>query len=144
MQNPANQTPYERMGGAETFRTIVHVFYQGVAADPLLKEMYPEEDLGPAEERLRMFLEQYWGGPTTFSERRGHPRLSMRHMPFQVSPEARDRWLHHMMAGVDAANLEPELDAAMRDYLQRAAYSLVNTEPAIPFGAPIPPTPPEA
>lgn len=137
---PENDQPslYERMGGAETFATITRVFYEGVATDPLLKPMYPEEDLGPAEERLRWFLAQYWGGPSTFSENRGHPRLRMRHMPFQVTPEARDRWLHHMMRGVDAAGLEPELDALMRDYLQRAAHSLVNTEPPVPFGAALP------
>lgn len=132
------RTPYERMGGHETFATIARVFYEGVADDPLLREMYPEEDLGPAEERLRLFLEQYWGGPTTFSETRGHPRLRMRHAPFQVTPEARDHWLTHMMAGVDAVDLEPELDAALRDYLRRAAYSMVNTEPPVPFGAPVP------
>ena len=74
-----------------------------------------------------MFLEQYWGGPTTYSAERGHPRLRMRHMPFAVTPEQRDRWLTHIMAACDDVALEPELDRLLRDYLVRAAYSLVNT-----------------
>ena len=74
---------YDQVGGHETFRRLVHEFYHGVAGDPELRALYPEEDLGPAEERLRMFLEQYWGGPTTYSEQRGHPRLRMRHAPFR-------------------------------------------------------------
>ena len=90
---------YEQVGGHETFHRLVHRFYQGVAGDPELRAMYPEEDLGPAEDRLRMFLEQYWGGPTTYSEQRGHPRLRMRHHPFAVTPHMRDRWLHHMRDG---------------------------------------------
>ena len=126
MQPADEPTLYERMGGRDTFARIVHVFYQGVASDPVLKPMYPEEDLGPAEQRLLMFLEQYWGGPTTYSETRGHPRQRMRHMPFAVTAEARDRWLQHMLAGVDSVQLEPELDALLRDYLGRAAHSLVN------------------
>ncbi|MGA4668971.1 globin [Propionibacteriaceae bacterium Y1923] len=124
---PDERTLYEQMGGADTFATIARVFYEGVATDPLLKPMYPEEDLGPAEERFRLFLSQYWGGPTTYSETRGHPRLRMRHAPFRVTPEARDRWLTHVMAGVDQADLPPELDALLRDYLERAAHAMVNT-----------------
>jgi len=84
---------YDEIGGHEVFARLVDVFYDGVAADPVLKPMYPEEDLGPAKVRLLMFLEQYWGGPTTYSEQRGHPRLRMRHAPFHVDPDARDRWL---------------------------------------------------
>lgn len=79
-------TFYEAVGGEETFHRLVHRFYQGVASDPELRAMYPEEDLGPAEERLRLFLIQYWGGPTTYSQRRGHPRLRMRHVPFVIGP----------------------------------------------------------
>ena len=101
-------------------------FYRGVAEDEALRALYPEQDLGPAEERLRMFFEQYWGGPTTYSEQRGHPRLRMRHMPFQVTPDMRDRWLLHMMNAVDTLDLSPENDDRLRDYLTRAAYSLVN------------------
>lgn len=122
------QTLYERMGGHETFTRLVAKFYEGVAGDPPLREMYPEADLGPAEVRLRMFLEQYWGGPTTYSEQRGHPRLRMRHMPFAVTPTQRDRWLHHMMAAVDDVGLDDELDSLLREYLTRAAWSLVNAE----------------
>lgn len=115
------------MGGKETFETIARVFYEGVAQDQLLRDMYPEEDLGPAERRLSMFLEQYWGGPKTYSEERGHPRLRMRHMPFKVNPEARDAWLKHMRVAVDAANLPPMASSQLWDYLERAAYSMLNT-----------------
>ncbi|KLO62945.1 globin [Dermacoccus sp. PE3] len=120
-------TLYERFGGHATFHRLVEVFYDGVASDEKLRALYPEEDLEPAKHRFEMFLEQYWGGPTTYSEERGHPRLRMRHMPFAVTPEQRDRWLTHIMAACDAVDLEPELDALLRDYLVRAAYSLVNT-----------------
>ena len=89
--------------------------------------MYPEEDLAPAAERLRLFLEQYWGGPTTYSETRGHPRLRMRHAPFPVGPQARDRWLAHMRVAVDALGLAPLQQATLWDYLERAAHSMVNT-----------------
>ena len=120
-------SPYERMGGHATFARIVHEFYRGVAGDPALRAMYPEEDLGPAEERLLMFLEQYWGGPKTYSERRGHPRLRMRHRGFAITPTQRDRWLRHMLAAVDTVDLDADADAALRDYLVRAADMLVNT-----------------
>ncbi|HEY9413078.1 MAG TPA: globin [Jiangellaceae bacterium] len=118
---------YDAVGGRETFARLVHRFYEGVADDPLLRPMYPEEDLGPAEERLLMFLEQYWGGPTTYSEQRGHPRLRMRHAPFTVSPTARDRWLHHMKVAVDELDLPPIYRATLWDYLERAAHSMVNS-----------------
>jgi hemoglobin len=121
------QSFYDQVGGHETFRKLVHEFYRGVASDEPLKALYPEEDLGPAEDRLRMFLEQYWGGPTTYSEQRGHPRLRMRHHPFKVTPAQRDRWLHHMMAAVDTLRLAPADDLLLRDYLERAAHSLVNS-----------------
>ena len=119
-------TFYEEIGGHETFRKLVHEFYVGVAGDQPLRALYPEEDLGPAEERLRMFLEQYWGGPTTYSEQRGHPRLRMRHVPYAVTPAQRDRWLLHMMTAVDTLDLDATHDGMLRDYLTRAAYSLVN------------------
>lgn len=122
----APSTPYERMGGAAAFTQLTRAFYAGVAQDPLLRPMYPEADLEPARERLEMFLAQYWGGPTTYGERRGHPRLRMRHMSFAVTPAARDAWLRHMMVAVDTLDLAPDDEAMLRDYLIRAAYSLVN------------------
>lgn len=118
---------FEAVGGAETFDRLVVRFYEGVADDEILRDMYPEEDLGPAQVRLSTFLQQYWGGPHTYSETRGHPRLRMRHMPFKVNPDARDRWLKHMRAAVDELDLSPLHEATLWDYLERAAMSLVNT-----------------
>ena len=118
---------YETVGGRPTFEKLVHEFYRGVAEDPVLRPMYPEEDLGPAEERLLLFLEQYWGGPGTYSEQRGHPRLRMRHAGFKVNPDARDRWLLHMRGAVDALDLPPLAEETLWDYLQRAAFAMVNT-----------------
>jgi hemoglobin len=118
---------YEQVGGHAFFERLVGVFYEGIADDPVLRPMYPDADLGPARERMLMFLEQYWGGPTTYSEQRGHPRLRMRHMPYAVTPDMRDRWLLHMMNAVDSLELSPEQDDRLRDYLTRAAYSLVNS-----------------
>jgi hemoglobin len=121
------ETFYDAVGGHETFRRLVHRFYQGVVDDPVLRAIYPEHDLGPAEERLRMFLEQYWGGPTTYSEQRGHPRLRMRHAPFAINPAARDRWLHHMRIAVESLDLPQAQHEMLWDYLERAAHSMVNT-----------------
>lgn len=118
---------YDNVGGAETFRRLVARFYAGVAADPVLRPLYPEPDLAGAEERLRMFLVQYWGGPRDYSERRGHPRLRMRHAPFRVTPEARDHWLAHMRTAVDSLGLEPAAEQELWGYLVMAADSLVNT-----------------
>ena len=118
---------YERVGGAATFEKLVAEFYSGVADDEVLRPLYPEQDLGPAADRLRMFLEQYWGGPTTYSDQRGHPRLRMRHAPFRVDALARDQWLLHMRSAVDALGLEPELDEELWNYFLMAAHSLVNT-----------------
>ncbi len=122
---------YDEVGGHDTFVRLVDAFYRGVAEDAVLRPMYPEEQLDGAKERLRMFLEQYWGGPTTYSQQRGHPRLRMRHLPFHVDPTARDHWLHHMRAAVDELGLSPLHEATLWDYLQRAAFAMVNTfEPA--------------
>ncbi len=118
---------YTTVGGHETFVRLVEAFYAGVADDPVLRPLYPEEDLGPAAERLTLFLEQYWGGPTTYSDTRGHPRLRMRHAPYKVDPDARDRWLAHMRAAVETLGLAPRPKAELWDYLERAAHSLVNT-----------------
>ena len=125
---------YEAVGGEETFRRLTHLFYQGVAADPELRAVYPSKDLGPAEEHLRLFLIQYWGGPATYNELRGHPRLRMRHRHFVIGEAERDAWLRHMRAALDEIALPPALDAQLWDYLVMAANSLVNapTEPRRP------------
>ena len=118
---------YEQVGGEETFTRLVRAFYQRVAADPELRRVYPSKDLGPAEEHLRLFLMQYWGGPTTYSERRGHPRLRMRHAPFAVTPEAKDHWLTHFRAALDEVALPAEQDAQFWDYVTHAAQFMVNS-----------------
>ena len=118
---------YERVGGSATFKQLVDKFYQGVASDDILRPMYPEEDLGPAALRLQMFLEQYWGGPTTYQEQRGHPRLRMRHQPYKINPLARERWLLHMRAALDSLELPHLLEAELWAYLDRAATAMLNT-----------------
>lgn len=118
---------YEEIGGADTFVRLVDRFYEGVAEDPLLRPMYPEQDLTGAKDRLRMFLVQYWGGPKEYSATRGHPRLRIRHAPFPVSPAAKDAWLRHMRDAVDSLGLSPLHEQTLWDYLDRAAHSLVNT-----------------
>lgn len=118
---------FERLGGENTFTTIARVFYQHVSEDPVLHDMYPEEDLAPAEERLRLFLIQYWGGPSYYQEKRGHPRLRMRHMPFKVNPKAKEHWLKAMRSAVDEAKLSEADDALVWDYFERAALAMVNT-----------------
>jgi hemoglobin len=117
---------FTAMGGEPAFRKLVDEFYTGVASDPELRPLYPEEDLGPAAERLTLFLMQYWGGPTTYSAQRGHPRLRMRHAPFRIGPAERDAWLRHMRRAVDSLRLPPDLDAELWQYLERAAYFMVN------------------
>jgi hemoglobin len=122
-------TFYEAVGGEETFTRLVHRFYEEVAADPVLRAVYPAQDLGPAEEHLRLFLMQYWGGPTTYNELRGHPRLRMRHVRFHIGETERDLWLTHMRTALDLVELDPALDAQLWDYLVMAAHSLVNVVP---------------
>ncbi len=117
---------YEAVGGEETFRRLVHRFYQGVAEDPVLRPVYPAKDLGPAEEHLRLFLIQYWGGPQTYNELRGHPRLRMRHARFRIGEAERDAWLRHMREAVDSLGLTPEQDATLWGYLHMAAQSMQN------------------
>lgn len=127
------RTPFERFGGHDFFDRLIARFYAGVAEDPVLRPLYPEDDLGPAAERLQLFLEQYWGGPTTYSQERGHPRLRMRHAPFPVDAAAHDAWLRHMRAALDEAAAAHHLSEAdeteLWDYLARAAFSMVNTYP---------------
>ncbi len=108
---PEAETFYDAVGGEDTFRRLVHLFYAGVAADPILRPMYPEQDLAGAEDRLRMFLVQYWGGPHTYNEQRGHPRLRMRHAGFSIGEPERIAWLTHMRSALDAIELTEEQDA---------------------------------
>jgi hemoglobin len=117
---------YAAIGGELTFRRLVHRFYEEVAADPELRPVYPSRNLGPAEEHLRLFLIQYWGGPATYNETRGHPRLRMRHARFTIGPAQRDAWLRHMRTALDELELEPAHDNQLWDYLVMAAQSLVN------------------
>ena len=117
---------YEQVGGEPVFRRLVHRFYQEVAADPELRAVYPSRDLGPAEEHLRLFLIQYWGGPATYNELRGHPRLRMRHARFSIGAAERDAWLRHMRTALDELELDAEHDRQLWEYLVMAAHSLVN------------------
>jgi hemoglobin len=120
---------YDDIGGMDTIKAIVDRFYEGVAADEELRPMYPEEDLGPAAGRLTLFLAQYWGGPTTYSQERGHPRLRMRHAPFEVTPQMKEHWLRHFKSGLDSVDLTPEQYAQFWDYATHAAQFMVNTLP---------------
>jgi len=118
---------FSAVGGEATFRKLVSTFYAGVQQDPILRALYPEDDLGPAQERLTLFLIQYWGGPTTYSQERGHPRLRMRHAPFAVNSTARDAWLRHMRVALDELELPREQDDTLWAYLTGAADALRNT-----------------
>jgi hemoglobin len=118
---------YDAVGGAPTFERLVSAFYRGVAEDEPLRRLYPEADLGAAERRLRMFLEQYFGGPKTYSAERGHPRLRMRHVPYPVTLDMRDRWLRHMTDALESLALPEAHAEVMREYFHRAADMLVNT-----------------
>jgi hemoglobin len=120
------KTFFDQVGGAETFHRLVAKFYEGVATDPLLRPMYPDEDLAEAQERLFLFLQQYWGGPNTYQQMRGHPRLRMRHAPFHVGIAERDAWLTHMREAVDALDLAPDLESELWAYLVGAADAMVN------------------
>ena len=122
-----SSTFYDEIGGEETMTRVVAAFYRGVADDEVLRPLYPEEDLGPAEERFRLFLMQYWGGPTTYSDTRGHPRLRMRHAPFAVTPVAKDHWLACFRAALDEVALPAEQDAQFWDYVTHAAQFMVNS-----------------
>jgi hemoglobin len=121
-------TFYDAVGGHETFDRLISGFYSRVETDPVLRPLYPEPDLAGAAERLRMFLEQYWGGPRTYNDVRGHPRLRARHVPFRIDAAARDAWLRNMRAALDDVELAPEADRVLWDYLTTAAEMLVNSE----------------
>lgn len=117
---------YQRVGGSKVFADLVSQFYAQVAMDPILRPMYPEDDLKGAARRLQMFLEQYWGGPTTYSDERGHPRLRMRHADFHIASPQRDAWLRCMNNAVHGLGLAKDLEKEMLDYIEMAANSLVN------------------
>ena len=117
---------YERVGGQKTFNELVSHFYALVAVNPVLRPMYPDSDLKAAAQRLEMFLVQYWGGPTTYSEKRGHPRLRMRHAPFHIATKERDEWLNCMRQAVDGLEINAELKTELWNYLEMAANSMVN------------------
>jgi hemoglobin len=122
---PEGTTVYEQVGGTPFFVALCDRFYAAVAADPVLRPLYPA-DLTAATEHLCGFLVQYWGGPTTYSDERGHPRLRMRHVPFAIGRAERDAWLAHMTDAVTAAGLAPELEAQLLEYFGMAADHLVN------------------
>lgn len=117
---------FAAVGGEPMFWRLVRAFYAGVAGDPELRAIYPEEDLAGATERLALFLIQYWGGPSTYSERRGHPRLRMRHVPYAIDSAQHDRWLRHMRDAMDEVALTPEFDHVIWDYFVRVADTLRN------------------
>jgi hemoglobin len=118
---------YERIGGEATFRLLVERFYAEVATDPVLRPLYPEQDLRPAADRLALFLIQYWGGPTTYSDTRGHPRLRMRHAPFVIGAAEHDAWLRHMQQALSSLELPEELATELWNYLTMAAASMRNS-----------------
>lgn len=117
---------FEKVGGEKTFNDLVSHFYALVAVNPVLRPMYPDQDLKAAAQRLQMFLVQYWGGPSTYSEQRGHPRLRMRHAPFHIASKQRDEWLNCMRQAVDGLTIEQELKTELWNYLEMAAHSMVN------------------
>jgi hemoglobin len=122
-----NTSVYELAGGEPAFRLLVQRFYARVAVDPVLRRVYPDEDLSGATERLTLFLIEYWGGPSTYSEQRGHPRLRMRHQPFAIGRAERDAWLEHMTAAVESLDLAPAVRKALLDYFATASTAMINT-----------------
>lgn len=121
------QTLFDRIGGEATFEQLVSHFYALVSVNPILRPMYPDDDFQAAAERLMLFLIQYWGGPHTYSEMRGHPRLRMRHAQFLIDSKARDVWLACMKSAVDELKIEESDRVELWNYLEMAAQSLVNT-----------------
>lgn len=121
-----NRSVFELAGGEKTFRLLVERFYSRVAEDAVLRAVYPEADLSGATERLSLFLIQYWGGPRTYTEMRGHPRLRLRHQPFAIGPRERDAWLAHMTAAVGSLDLAPAVRKALLDYFETASMAMIN------------------
>ena len=122
----ADRNLYEALGGHQTFENLVSHFYALVTVDPILRPMYPDTDLGEAAERLMLFLEQYWGGPTTYQDTRGHPRLRMRHAGFHIGPKEQAAWLRCMKSAVDEIQAPDELKAQLWSYMEFATASMVN------------------
>jgi len=120
---------FDAVGGQPFFDELVERFYRGVAADPLLAQLYPD-DLTSPKRHLALFLGQYWGGPATYSDERGHPRLRMRHAPFVIGEAERDAWLRHMAAALDSLVVErdihPAIEARMLEYFGMAADGMIN------------------
>lgn len=142
---PTGSTPgsvYEQLGGAPFFEALAARFYEGVATDPVLRPLYPDDMTG-AEVNLRDFLIQYWGGPDDYSRRRGHPMLRARHLPFSIGQRERDAWMHHMYAAVRASGAPADLADELLGYFERAATHLMNAEPPRPGHLPIVPGPSE-
>lgn len=119
-------TPFELFGGQPFFESLVAAFYERVAQDPILRPMYPDEDLAAAERRLCLFLQQYWGGPGTYSAERGHPKLRMRHVPYAIDSVARDRWLTLMHDAVVEQNMPEAAERVLWQYLVGAAFAMQN------------------
>ena len=124
-----NKSVYDLAGAEPAFTLLVQRFYARVAIDPVLRAVYPEEDLSAAIERLTLFLIQYWGGPSTYSEQRGHPRLRMRHQPFAIGQVERDAWLGHMTAAIESLGLSPAVRKALLDYFETASTAMINQPP---------------
>jgi len=123
---------YDQVGGTPFFERLVQRFYEGVAEDEVLRPLYPERDLSGARRRLTLFLVQYWGGPTTYLQERGHPRLRSRHFPFPIGSRERDRWLLNMQAAIDASDAPEEARARLHQYITVAAEAMVNLEENAP------------
>jgi hemoglobin len=117
---------YDEVGGEVFFADLVSQFYAHVAMDPILRPMYPDEDMKGAAERLQKFLEQYWGGPGTYSEELGHPRLRMRHAGFHIDRAAQAAWLNAMRKAIDGVEIDAALKETLWGYLEMAAAGLVN------------------
>ena len=127
MTDPRTNTIYDQVGGLETFERLVGTFYDEVEHDPVLRHLYPESLAAPRK-HLGLFLAQYFGGPTTYAEQRGHPRLRMRHLPFRIGRRERDAWVSHMLAAIDTAGIAEPARSEMREYFENAATFLINQE----------------
>lgn len=122
---------FEEVGGSQFFDRLVDRFYEGVATDDVLLPLYPEQsDLSGAKERLTLFLQQYWGGPTTYSDERGHPRLRQRHFPFVIGERERDRWMVHMMAAVNELSPNESVHQQLAEYMAMASTAMINSPSA--------------